>query len=339
MHSPFPFKPALAALALALSLASCATDRQVIQQAEDTHAQLKPAVMDDPELFDYLKSMGDRIVDAAKELDAEHYGPSSHFEKKESNDWMFSKEEFHLVNSKTLNAFTTGGEHLYIYAELMQKCRTEDELASVMSHEYGHVYARHVHKGMDRQYMGLGIAAAGAGVGYAVGGKKNGAEGAAIGGSLGLVGGQFLSLGYTRDDEAQADELGFAFYTRAGWDPARFGDFFQQMIDLGYDTTPAYMSDHPTLRSRVDAARKRAAALPPDASKQHKPPIADAAKFAELKKRAADVGKKMPTDEQLKKAQTLLAAIPSCLLPVDQPEQKAAQEKIKQAVEAEQRAQ
>ena len=254
-----PIRIQLALAAVALSLASCATDRQVIQQAEDTHAQLKPAVMDDPELFGYLKSMGDRIVAAAKELDAEHYGPSSHFEKNESNDWMFSKEEFHLVNSKTLNAFTTGGEHLYIYAELMQKCRTEDE-------------------------------------------------------------------------------LGFAFYTRAGWDPAKFGDFFQQMIDMGYDTTPAYMSDHPTLKSRVDAAKKRAAALPPDAAKEKKPPIADAAKFAELKKHAAEVGKKMPTDEQLKKAQTLLAAVPSCLLPVDQPEQKAAQEKLREAVAAEQNA-
>jgi len=341
MNFPYPkrFSRELGCFAFAVSLfvgAGCATDRQVIQQAEDEHAQLKPAVMTDPELLTYLQSMGDRIVAAAKELDAEHYGPSSHFDSKESNDWMFSKEEFHLVNSKTLNAFTTGGEHMYVYGELMQKCRSEDELAAVMAHEYGHVYARHVAKGMNRQYLGLGTAAAGAAIGYGVGGKEHRGEGAAIGGSLGLVGGQFLSLGYTRSDEAQADELGFAFYTRAGWDPAHFADFFQQMIDLGYDTTPAIASDHPTLKSRVEAAKDRVSKLSPEDKQRHKPPIADATKFAALKQRAAEVSKKMPSDEQLKTAQTLLAAVPSCLLPVDQPEQKAAQEKLRKAVEAEQ---
>jgi predicted Zn-dependent protease len=50
--------------------------------------------------------------------------------------------------------------------------------------------------------------------------------------------GQFIGMGYTRKDEAQADELGFDFYSRAGWDPYRFGDFFQHMIDKGYDKTP-----------------------------------------------------------------------------------------------------
>jgi predicted Zn-dependent protease len=315
-------------------LAGCATDRQVIQQAEDTHAQLKPAVMEDPELFGYLQSMGDRIVSAAKELDAEHYGPSTHFDSKESNEWMFSKEEFHLVNSKTLNAFTTGGEHMYIYAQLMEQCKSEDELAAVMAHEYGHVYARHVQKGMDRQYIGLGAAVAGAGIGYAAGGKNNRGEGAAIGGAIGLVGGQFLAMGFTRSDEAQADELGFAFYTRGGWDPTHFADFFQQMIDLGYDKTPEIESDHPTLASRVAAAKKRVTELPPDAKKWRKPPIADAAKFAALKQRAIEIGKKMPSDEQLKTAQTLLSAIPSCLLPVDQPDQKAAQATVRKAVEA-----
>jgi predicted Zn-dependent protease len=316
-------------------LAGCATDRQVIQQAEDEHAQLKPAVMEDPELLKYLQSMGDRIVAAAKELDAEHYGPSSHFESKESNDWMFSKEEFHLVNSKTLNAFTTGGEHMYIYSQLMQQCKSEDELAAVMAHEYGHVYARHVHKGMNRQMAGAGAGVAGAAIGYGVGGKEHRAEGAEVGGGLALAANQFLQLGFTRGDEAQADELGFAFYTRAGWDPAHFGDFFQQMIDMGLDTTPELASDHPTLKSRVDEAKKRVAALPPDAKNRRKPPIADTSKFAALKQRAAEVAKKTPSDEQLKTAQTLLAAVPSCLLPVDQPEQKAAQEKLRQAAGAE----
>src|SRR5882724_1015260 len=106
--------------------------------------------MEIPELSTYLQQIGDRVIDAAKDLDAEGYGPATH--KKEDNAWMFSNRmKFHLVNSKTLNAFTTGGEHMYIYNALFQACDSEDELAAVMAHEYGHVYCRHVQAGTNRQ--------------------------------------------------------------------------------------------------------------------------------------------------------------------------------------------
>ena len=43
-------------------------------------------------------------------------------------------------NSKTINAFTTGGHYVYIYDALFQMCKNEDELAAVMAHEYGHIH-------------------------------------------------------------------------------------------------------------------------------------------------------------------------------------------------------
>ncbi len=324
----------LSLLLLLPLLGACASDRQVISQASQEHDQLAPAVMNESDLKQYLQSIGARIVAAAKELDAQHYGPKSHF--KEDADWMFSNEmEFHIVNSETLNAFTTGGKHMYVYLKLLETCRTEDELAAVMAHEYGHVYARHVQKGMDRQYYMLGGALlAGAG-GYALGGKEHGVEYATVGAGLAYTGGQFLGLGYTRDDEAEADDLGFTFYTHAGWDPTHFADFFQQLIDMGLDTSSATTSDHPTLKSRVEAAQKRVAKLPPEAASWRKPPIADPSRFAAIKSRAAQVAATMPSDKQLEVAKTLLSAVSSCVTPVDQPDQKAARARIKQAIDEE----
>ena len=324
----------LSFLLLLPALGSCASDRQVIAQAADEHNQLEPAVMEDPELKSYLQSMGDRIVAAAKALDAQHYGPKSHF--KEDADWMFSNDmEFHFVNSETLNAFTTGGTHMYVYLKLLETCRSEDELAAVMAHEYGHVYARHVQKGMDRQYYTIGGALLVGAGGYALGGKEHGVEYATVGAGLAFAGGQFLGLGFTRDDEAEADDLGFTFYTHAGWDPVHFADFFQQLIDMGLDTSSATTSDHPTLKSRVDAAKARVAKLPPEAASWRKPPIADASRFAALKQRAAQVAKSMPSDKSLEVAKTLLSAVSSCVAPTDSPEQKAARAKIAQAIEDE----
>jgi len=319
--------------AAVLALAGCATDRQVIQQAEGTHGELEPAVIQDPQIETYFKSLGARIVAAAKEAEKAHDAPAAHFQKGEDSAWMFQGEEFHLVNSKTLNAFTTGGQHLYIYSELMESCRTEDELAAVMAHEFAHVYSRHVQKGINRQYTSLGISAGAGLVGLAVGGKEHGEEYGQTAMVSSATVAQFLNLGYTRGDEAEADKYGFKFYARAGWDPARFGDFFQQLIDKGYDKTPEIESDHPSLSSRVKAAKEHAAQLPAEAASWRKAPVADAATFASLKARAAEIGAKMKTSEQLAKAQTLLSAVPSCVTPMDQPDQKQAQEKLGKALQ------
>ncbi|MCS7032475.1 MAG: hypothetical protein NZ561_00595, partial [Phycisphaerae bacterium] len=114
------------ALLLAFA-AGCTTDRMVIAQADDVHGVLEPAVITDPELAGYIQTVGDRIIQEARQFSAAGEGPDKHFEG--NNTWMFGPEmRFHLVNSPTVNAFTTGGEHMYVYTGLLQECRTEDEL-------------------------------------------------------------------------------------------------------------------------------------------------------------------------------------------------------------------
>ena len=195
----------------------CATDAKVIDNAAQMNTQLAPATMSDAQLSGYLQAVGDRIIASAKEMDAQGYDVGGH--KSGDNAWMFSnKMQFHFVNSKTVNAFTTGGEHMYVYNALFQMCKSEEELAAVMAHEYGHVYARHVAKGMNRQYGVLAAMAAAGAAGYVAGGKDNGAQYAALGAGLGGAGASFLNMGFTRGDEAEADKAGFNFYTRSGWE-------------------------------------------------------------------------------------------------------------------------
>jgi predicted Zn-dependent protease len=317
----------LSLLGLVATGTGCANDKQVISQANEFHQNLEPAVIKDPELNTYIQRVGDRIISTAKQMDQQGFGPASH--KKEDSKWMYSGMQFHFVNSTTLNAFTTGGNHMYIYTELFKQCKSEDELAAVMAHEFGHVYARHVQKGMNRQMMTMAAAAGAGAAGYAAGGKDNGQTYGGAAAGLAALAGQYFGMSYTRADEAQADQLGFQFYAHAGWDPAKFDDFFQTMIDKGYDKTPAMMSDHPTLASRVEAAKKRASNLPPEASQWRRQPVAAGAQFTQLQDRAVAVGRNMPTDQQLAKTQQLLQAMPrSCLTPRDQealPDQREAQ--------------
>jgi len=301
---------------LPLLSVGCATDKAVIGQANQFHQGLAPAVMNDQQLSSYIQSVGDRIIKAAQELDHEGYNPGGH--KKEDSKWMFTGMQFHFVNSQTLNAFTTGGNHMYIYTGLFLNCDTEDELAAVMAHEFAHVYCRHVQSGMNRQMMTMAAAAGAGAVGYAAGGKNRETYAGTAAG-LAAMAGQYFGMSFTREDEDQADQVGFNFYTHAGWDPAKFADFFKKMIVKGYDKTPEMMSDHPSLANRVKAAAERVQKLPPQASQWRRPPVAEPAQFRQIQQRAQQLGKNMPTSESLANAQQLLQAMPrSCLTPRDQ---------------------
>lgn len=316
-------------LMLVLGTGCKVDDASIISQAAQVHTGLQPAVITDPELSGYLQKCGDRIIQAAQAAYQQRQGPEATFDDEQSNAWMFKNMKFHFVNSKTVNAFTTGGEHMYIYTALFQNCQTEDELVAVMAHEFAHVYGRHVQKGTQRQYGIIAAAAAAGVVGAAVADKDKRLEGASLGAGLGAAGASFLGMGFTRKDEDEADKYGFLFYTRAGWDPNRFADFFQRMIDMGYDTTPEMLSDHPTLASRVEKTRERVANLPPQAASWRRPNVATPAEFEALKKRSVEIGARMPNDESLAKAQQLLSAFPSCVSAKDNaPEQVQARKEI-----------
>ena len=322
--------------------AGCTTDRQVIGQAQQFHQNLEPAVMDEAQLTRYLQEVGDRIIASAEQLNKQGFGPKAH--KKEDAGWMFDRGgmRFHFVNSRTINAFTTGGNHMYIYTELFQKCDTEDELAAVMAHEFAHIYGRHVQKGMNRQMMTMAAAAGAGAAGYAAGGKERGAQYGGTAAGLAAMAGQYFGMSYTRADEDEADRLGFQFYARAGWDPNRFADFFRKMISMGMDKTNEAMSDHPSLKSRVEKTEQRVRNLPAEASRWRRPPVAGPSQLRQLQERAAEVGRRMPNDQSLAQSKELLQALPrSCLTPRDQvalPDQQAAQVDLIEKLKARQAA-
>src|SRR5688572_1055468 len=95
---------------LPLLAGGCASDKQIIGQANQFHSGLEQAVINDATLSNYLQTVGDRIISAAADLNKQGYGPEA--SKKENSDWMFNGSmKFHFVNSPTMNAFTTGGNH------------------------------------------------------------------------------------------------------------------------------------------------------------------------------------------------------------------------------------
>jgi predicted Zn-dependent protease len=298
--------------------AGCATDPQVIAQANDVHSQLEPTVVTDPELSAYVQKVGDRIVAAARQMHAEGGIP-------EADAWMFEDVKFHLVASPTLNAFTTGGKHVYLYSQLFEESETEDSFAAVVGHEFGHIVGRHVHESMNNQYLAIGAAGAAALAGAALAEDGKRTQTAATVGGLTLVGGQIVGLSFGRNNEREADNLGFEFYVRAGYDPERFADFFKNMLKAsggggGGGGIEGYLSSHPDLAERVESAERKAANVSPQTvAKYDQPPIASPDELARLKQKssqftqqaAAEAAK--PGTSAFKEGLAILAAFPACV--------------------------
>ena len=297
-----------------LTTVGCATDQQVISQANSVHTELEPAVVPpNEELSQYLQKVGDRIVAAARQWHQDGGIPSA-------EPWMFEDIEFHVVASPQLNAFTTGGKHVYFYTKLLEEVDSEDAMAAVVGHEFGHIIGRHVQGSMNRQ-MGILAAAAGAGaVGalLAEDGKRMETGAMAAGATAGV--GTLAGMKWGRDGEREADDLGFDFYVRAGYDPDKFDDFFRVLAEKssGGGGLQGYLSTHPQSADRVKAAERRAAGV--DASEVQRfdrPNVASQAEFDRYRSRAAQYSKQAEanpnTSQAFQDAQALLAAFPSCL--------------------------
>ena len=319
----------LLAAVVAVSTVGCASDSAVVAQASNHHRNLEATVIREPQLQQYVQTLGDRVVLAARQLSQDGYFAGRL--NSEDPSWMFQNIQFHLVGSEVLNAFTTGGQHVYLYTELFKAAKTEDEFAAVVAHEFAHIFARHVHNTMNRSYAIMGLSLAGMGAGYALGedGKRE-QMAQLLGGSAALVG-QAVGSGYSRRDEDEADAIGFEFYVRAGWDPDQFGGFFQTMIDRGYESNDP-MASHPKLSDRVRNARQRSASWKssnPRWQASRRPNTATHEQFVQLQRRADAAARAMPRDNpRVAAAELLFDAFPSCVAPTQQQRQVAARQEI-----------
>ena len=197
------------------------------------------AVNADPEITAYLTRLGGRIVQAAGESE--------------------SNFEFFLVTDRALNAFAMPGGYIGVHSGLIAAAQTEDELASVLAHEVGHVTQRHIARsfGKQKQASMVATAAAIAALLVAGGGNSQAAMGAMAAGA-GYSADQQLS--FSRDAEREADRVGLMTLRQAGFDPLGMIDFFgrlQKASRLYENNAPVYLRTHPLTFERIADIRNR----------------------------------------------------------------------------------
>ncbi|RJX29107.1 MAG: tetratricopeptide repeat protein [Desulfarculus sp.] len=163
--------------------------------------------------------------------------------------------QFNVVNTSQVNAFALPGGKISVTRGLVSKMSSEDQLAAVVGHEIGHVTARH----SAAQYT-RGVLVSLAVVGLAVALSMSDSDWAPVGIVAAGVAGQLLMLSYSRDQERQADELGYMYMTQNNYNPKGMVQVFEmfkamQKSEPGF--VQAVLSSHPLPSERIEAARQR----------------------------------------------------------------------------------
>jgi predicted Zn-dependent protease len=197
---------------------------------------------DSPDIQNYVAQVGQRIVSSA---DARF-----HF-------------EFKVVDQAYINAMALPGGFIYVSRGMLAEMNDEAQLAGILGHEITHVNSRHgaklLTKALGAQLatlIGIGAAAA-SGSGSAVSGV------AQISNHIT----NYMLLGYGREYELEADEVGIRYAHRAGYDPRRLVVFLRQLrrmeILRGQSSYHGFEATHPDTAFRIAKADTMANLLLP----------------------------------------------------------------------------
>ncbi|HEX7368748.1 MAG TPA: M48 family metalloprotease [Rhodanobacteraceae bacterium] len=231
-------------------------------------------VMDDPQVDQYLHTLGYRLVSASAD-------PTQHY-------------TFTLINVPEINSFATFGGYIFIFSKMFTITQNQDELAAVMAHELAHISQHHLQRAMEDQKKSAPLYVLGAFAAALAASKVDSSD------SRGVVGnpygygygdnmpypqgtdaamGAFVSvmammqqhqIEFTRADEAEADHVGIDTLAKAGFNPEGMADIFAHMQallrpggegGLAAGNLPDFLQDHPVTSVRIADARARARVL------------------------------------------------------------------------------
>ena len=202
------------------------------------------AYLQDPEVNAYLNELGQRVLAA--------------------NPSIREPFEFFAVADSGVNAFAMPGGYIGVNMGLVLLTQSESELASVLAHEVAHVTQKHYARMMDDQRKNAWMGIAGLAGAVLAGAKGKGDAAQAV-----LLGSQAATvqnyLNFSRENEREADRIGYQYLIRAQFDASAMGVFMERLqrattiSDTG--VVPGYLRTHPITLERIADANTRAASV------------------------------------------------------------------------------
>ncbi|MFA5117533.1 MAG: Maf family nucleotide pyrophosphatase [Candidatus Omnitrophota bacterium] len=240
----FVFVPVLFTAALGL-LCGCTTEYNIVTGQQETYyystdkeVQMGAALskelekeyklVDDPLVQQRVSDLGGKIAAVCDRKDIDYH--------------------FKVVNEDEVNAVSLPGGYVYVFKGLMDKVSDDAELAGVLAHEVGHIVARHSIKKlqgvMSYDFFRILVAVV---------------PGSGPVGATADVAFTQLFLGYAREDELLADQLGARYIKRAGFDPHNMITFLKKLQEVNQRKPLApinYFKTHPYVPDRIRVVKQ-----------------------------------------------------------------------------------
>jgi len=208
------------------------------QRAAAEIAKQMPLMPEDDPLVKYVNKVGQRLAAVSDRPE------------------LFYR--FHVVDQPKINAFALPGGYVYIYRGLLVHMNSEAELAAVLSHEIGHITARHAvqrYTQVQGYRLGMAVVSIFLPVPQPVGQLSD---------MLALA----VIQGFGRKAELQADELAIRYLSRAGYDPhaaVRILHTLKRLEDIRIEETKdvtgkapqiyhGAFASHPETKKRIEEA-------------------------------------------------------------------------------------
>lgn len=226
-----------------LAQAATLTDEQMKAYVAQSIAQLDKENTVLPETDAYVKRVR-RITKGLTEVD----GTPLNFQVYKTND---------------VNAFACADGSVRIYSGLLD-VMSDDEALGVIGHEIGHVAMSHSRKQFQRALMTSALRDAVVSTG--------GTVAALTASQLGDLGEVLMSKNYSRKQEYEADDFGYAFLKAAGKNPWAMAMAFEELEKLSSGQSASggqsaigekinnAFSDHPATADRIARMSERATA-------------------------------------------------------------------------------
>ena len=219
-----------------------------LSESEKVALELEQTVgfVNDPELLDYIESIGGRIT-----------------AKGERNDVDY---RFHILDMPIPNALALPEGQIFVSRGVLVLANTEDELAGILAHEIAHVEEHHAD---ERQ--GLILVTAPIRLGTDIAGWATGLIIPGLGEAISELGETTTGLvlaPYSREQEREADRIGQSLAALAGYEPDGLADLLETManaeaLDPENAHEQSFFDSHPATAERVVLTRDHSKSLSP----------------------------------------------------------------------------
>jgi len=202
--------------------------QQYQQMLEQARAQRALAPPSHPQL-QRLRTIAQRLIPHAAPWNSR------------ASQWRW---EVNLIGSQQINAFCMPGGKIAFYTGILDKLKlTDDEAAMIMGHEMAHALREHARERIAKT-QGTNLA-------LRLGSQLLGLGD--LGNVAASLGGQLLTLQFSRSDESDADLVGLELAARAGYRPEAAVSLWQKMGSASGNQQGglAFLSTHPSGPARI----------------------------------------------------------------------------------------